>query len=181
MWYETLESQEAYEKLPSDDKIFLRDIKHHAEANKMQIDMILLQNHPLSKKLHNWINSSEKNKKWYAENTNKLRLVPNWIEILWEIYDLEDISPKKKSFILDDLKWSRSDAENYAKKVWKSIPDWASVVRIFPRDSWESFFKDVMWMTRLYLSVSSDSISTSKDRIVFWSALSTSWKLRLKK
>ena len=40
-WYDTLEAQEYFLGLPEEDRIFLRDYKHHVEANKEQITRIL--------------------------------------------------------------------------------------------------------------------------------------------
>lgn len=180
-WYKTLEAQEHFLGLPKEDREFLKDYKHHIEANKMQVDNILQIDHPFSMSFFNWINSDPDNRKWYLKNINKIKLVPNGIEILWDVYDLEDsIDPNIFSrSVIDQERWYRIAAQKYAEQNWKEIPDWTKVVRFFPAKTWPSFFTDVMKMSRLYLWSSSDTIHSSKNVITFWNALGSTWRLRL--
>lgn len=180
-WYKTLEAQEHFLGLPKEDREFLKDYKHHIEANKMQVDNILHIDHPFSMSFFNWINSDPDNRKWYLKNINKIKLVPNGIEILWDVYDLEDsIDPNVFSrSVIDQERWYRIAAQKYAEQNWKEIPDWTKVVRFFPAKTWPSFFTDVMKMSRLYLWSSSDTIHSSKNVITFWNALGSTWRLRL--
>lgn len=180
-WYKTLEAQEHFLGLPKEDREFLKDYKHHIEANKMQVDNILQIDHPFSMSFFNWINSDPDNRKWYLKNINKIKLVPNGIEILWDVYDLEDsIDPNIFSrSVIDQERWDRIAAQKHAEQNWKEIPDWTKVVRFFPAKTWPSFFTDVMKMSRLYLWSSSDTIHSSKNVITFWNALGSTWRLRL--
>lgn len=180
MVYNSQESQERFLSLPEEDRNFLKDHKHHASAIKLQIADILFYDHPKTVSLYKWINANNNNKKWYLKNINKIKLVPEGIEIFWNIYDIEDITnPEAYSLsIIDSKRWQRVDAEKYIQSIWKEIPDWIALVQLFPSDIWQSFFIDVMGMSRLYLSTSSRSLSTSKDTLTFGTALSSVGKLR---
>lgn len=178
-WYGKVEFQETFLSLSKQDRDFLIDYKYQVEANKMQIQRILSENHPRAQEFYDWVNINEKNKEWYLKNMNRIKLVPNGVEIFWDIYDLEDINPLENLSYIDEKMWSREDAEKYAKENWKEIPDWARVIWFLPVMTWFSFFIGVMKMQWLYLWSSCDTVSTNKNTITFWSVLASSWRLRL--
>lgn len=176
-WHETEAAQSAFLELSKEDRDFLIHYKYHLEANKMQVDRILNINHPVATLLHNWVNLNAENKKWYLKNINKIKLVSEGIELFWDVYDLEDIQPIKDIF--QDGRWSREQAENYAKNIGKEIPDWSRLLSFFPENVWTTFFVYVMGMNRTYLWNSTQSIIASKNILSFGSVLSSNGKLRL--
>lgn len=175
--YETLEVQGTFLELSKEDRDFLINYKYHVDANKIQVENILHTNHPAANLLYNWVSLNAENKKWYLKNINKIKLVPSWIELFWYIYDLEDVQPIKDIF--QDWRWTRDDAEKYAKDIGKEIPDWSRLLSFFPENIWTTFFVYVMWMNRTYLWNSTKNVTATKNILSFGSVLHNNWKLRL--
>lgn len=171
--YNTLKSQEAFLNLPEEDRLFIKDYKHHIEANKMEVERILKMDHPKSRNFYDWINICSENKSWYFKNANKVKLVPDGIEILWDVYDLEDTIPPK-----DATRWSRTQATKFLLKSWKRIPSWWKLISILPDKFRQEFLYNVMWFQWRYLWADVNQFHTSKDRVVLWSKYLDSGKLR---
>lgn len=148
-WYSNLETQEALSKLPEDDKSTIL-AKHQEEANKIYVEKkvanILENNHPRAQELYDWIMRNEKIKEWYVANNDKIKLIPNWIEVNWEIISLEDFVPKK-SHLLRFRKnlITRKDVD----ETWKKIPDFEKISNIFKSlDTMDVylFYINVLWL-----------------------------------
>lgn len=165
-------------RLSEEKRNDIRDYEYHKEAISMHIALILKEDHPKSKALYDLINRSEKNKRWYIENINKFKLVPNWIEVLWDIYDLEDIMPSEKIDDIDEKKWKKEDAEKHLTSLWKTLPNWSKLISILPLELRQSFLSEVMWLDKVYLWSWENREVTSKDRIVLGDKILKAWRLR---
>ncbi len=92
--FDNTESRRSFEESHyTAKKLYLTEVQWL--ANKMNIERILENDHPRAQALYDWIISDDKITEWYLKNNDKIRLVPGWIEILWDIYDLEDTIENK--------------------------------------------------------------------------------------
>lgn len=121
--------------------------------NNKKLEWLKILNHPKAKSLYDFVISSEENQNWYLENSDKIKLLEDWIEILWDEFYLEDeIAEENWSSIWNDnwnTYFSTNSGKNYANSQWKWIPtDWPKYTDFLPWSdiNKSKFLTDVLWL-----------------------------------
>lgn len=140
------------QELSSNDRI---TILQATQVYKDACDEALIRNlnHPRSEAFYKWLNNSPVNRDWYETNKNKLKLIPDGIEILWDVFCLDDES------IVVNIDWVKREEANsyfnyesavkYSHSVWKHmVDDWSKYVSFLPGDldNKIDFLSNVLWL-----------------------------------
>lgn len=123
--------------------------------NKDPIENILQSNHPRSNALYDYVTSSEENKQWYLKNIENIKLVDDWIEILWDVFYLEDEKAPDWEWITNNEWYTYFDfysARKHAELQWKRVPsndDWRKYKDFLPRSDKNrvNFLTQVLWLS----------------------------------
>lgn len=127
--------------------------KEEDNVDKWEIESILEVNHPRSQALYDFVTSSEENKEWYLKNQENIKLVDDWIEILWDVFCLKDEKAPDWEWISNNNWHAYFDyisAQKHAEENWKRIPqDWSKYTEFLP---WEDenkvkFLTKVLWLS----------------------------------
>ena len=151
------------------------------EANSInEIEDILKLNHPRTQALYDYVTSSEENKEWYLENTENIKLVSDWIEILWDVFCLEDEKAEENGEDIWNNSWytyfTFDSAQEHAKSQWKRVPskdDWEKYTDFLPWSDKNkvNFLTQVLWLAfaglRSWNNAYYGSQSTNAD---YWSS-----------
>lgn len=118
-----------------------------------EVMLLSATHHPRLKPFIWWLNKSHENKTWFVQNKDNFKLVDDGIEILGDLFCLEDeVSKNLWSEITND-NWNTyftyDLAMKHALSEWKTLPsDWSKYIDFLPGDSANklSFLTDVMWL-----------------------------------
>lgn len=95
--------------------------------------------HPRYKELQKWISSEKINKLWYKKNSDKIKLVEDWIYIAWEIWDLDDLkSTEKNNRDINGTFFYPNEAIEELEIQWKDlvlIEDFGKLWELFEDDT----------------------------------------------
>lgn len=147
---------ESTESVDSDSKnvVILRTTKAFKKACWKAL-LTNWKNHPRFDVFLYWVNRNGMNQTWYQENIDKLRLVDDWIDILWDVFCLEDEVANSNGIDVFDNCWNvhftYKAALNHAKAKGKEIPsDWFKYLNFLPWNDTNKvrFLTDVMWIKR---------------------------------
>lgn len=179
-WYSTIETQEAFLSLPKKDVEFLIN-KHFEEAILInnKVSELLNIDHPMSRNLYNWVMSSAENIDWYMLNSDNLKLVTWWINILWDVFELEDekVSDEEIKEWIINYNWltyfKHFIVEDYLLSKWKKLPNWNKYIKFLP---WNfnnkvNFLIHVLWLGANWL------VTDSSVKVAFyWTNCIYNWQ-----
>ena len=187
----------ALEKLNPEERVeILQETKVWDEANKIndKVDLMLWfkqeentqiiekiedKNHPKALGLKQWLNQNPENQKWYDENLwNNFNLVDDWIMILWDTFELEDEKATDNWKDIWNDEWNTyftfDSAQDYAKKIWKTIPvDWSKYTDFLPwnNENKLNFLKNVLGLSYAGCRIRYDStMYTQGSYGYYWSS-----------
>lgn len=124
-----------YEKIKG-DLIILNELELWWDKVKNKLNWLLsseLLNHPKAMEFINWLNKWN-NREWFKENKNNLKLVDNWIEILWDIFAINDEKAQDSDKWIWNHNWNSLFSITAANMTWWNIPDWKKYIDFLPWD-----------------------------------------------
>lgn len=152
--WEALEKPDPDKQTPIFEKIGVLGVNdniHHI----LSYGNIEAINHSRMLWFEEWINNSPLNKKWYKKNfwSNFNFLYWGRIELLWDIFKVEDEKTKPRKNYIFDYRWNilfdRASAEKQ-QNIWKwKIPDWKKYLDFLPWDNKNKseFLQKVLWLS----------------------------------
>ena len=118
-----------------------------------EVMLLSSTHHPRLKPFIWWLNKSSENKAWFVQNKESFKLVDDGIEILGDLFCLEDELVKdhwEEITNHDGITYFTYDmAMKHALSEWKRLPsNWSKYLDFLPWDNANklNFLIDVMWM-----------------------------------
>lgn len=135
------------------------------------------RNHPRFDSFMYWVNRSSSNHDWFHENIDKIRLVDDWIEILGDVFCLEDEESIGNWVDVFDYCWSfhftYQAAQRHVKATGRQMPsNWFKYLDFLPWSDKNkvSFLTDVLGMRRAgYRILANRSYSCYGEHSFYWS------------
>lgn len=121
---------------------------------KSRLEPLEKSEHPRAKALLTWVKSSDENQKWYLEKAWKeILLVPDWINILWNTWKLEDetMAEDPKEWIWNSNWYTYFSFDAQKELFWDSVPkkdDWVNLTKFLPWNDKNivEFLSKVLWL-----------------------------------
>ncbi len=145
--------------------------------NNLLLNKILELNHPRSQALYDFVTSSNENLNWYLKNTENIKLVEDWIEILWDEFYLEDERVPDWEWISNHNWYTYFDFDSAQKHIesnWKKFQiDWNKYTDFLPwnNENKSNFFTKVLWLNFAgYCVWSNNYYYNQSTNIFYWSS-----------